>query len=200
MGLGAVVKAWHWHEDIDAALEIAEDELLGVGRGSAHASVRLGQTVLADGLSKAQAELLEGYLDKRFFPSAAHDFRVGEPGDSLFVASDGVVDILLPLKHGRRRRIASFAPGIVFGELALIEGKPRTDDAIAQVACSVWELKRDRLAEIEMKHPEIARRLLLNLRRGLAHRVRTTTGYFAMLDEGRFLVRISAITPCFQDG
>jgi len=174
MGLGATVPARHWHPDIDAALEVAEDAFLGADR-DAHASVSLAQTMLADGLSEAQARLLEDYLDQRVFPSADHVFRVGESGESLFVASEGVVDILLPLKHGRRRRIASFSPGTIFGELALLEAKPRSADAVVQGACTIWELKRERLAEIQAKHPELAGRLLLNLSRSLAHRVRSTT-------------------------
>lgn len=182
MGLGATVPARHWHPDIDTALEAAEDALLGA-EGDAYAGVSLAQSMLADGLTAAQARLLEDYLEQRIVPAAAPIFRVGEPGDSLFVASDGVVDILLPLKQGRRRRIASFAPGNIFGELALLEAKPRSADAVAQGACTIWELKRARLAEIEAQHPELASRLLLNLSRSLAHRVRTTTAEFRLAME-----------------
>jgi CRP-like cAMP-binding protein len=46
------------------------------------------------------------------------------------------------------------------------------------------ELTRDSLAEIEIKHPDIARRLLLNLSRSLAERLRTTTVELRLAAEG----------------
>lgn len=59
--------------------------------------------------------------------------------------------------------------------MALLEGKPRSADAVVQGPSAVWELTRDSLSEIEFKHPEIARRVLLNLSRNLAERLRMTT-------------------------
>lgn len=131
--------------------------------------------MLAEGLSAAQMCMLESYLDTLVFAAPGHVFREGEAGDSLFIARDAVVDIHVPLKFGRCRRIASFAPGTVFGELALLEGQPRNADAVVRGAGTVWELRREALTEIGEKHPEIASRILLNLGRSLAGRVRTTT-------------------------
>jgi CRP-like cAMP-binding protein len=68
--------------------------------------------------------------------------------------------------------------------MALLEGKPRSADAIVQGPSTVWELSRDRLAEIEFKHPEIARRVLLNLSRSLAERLRATTAELRLAAEG----------------
>ncbi|MFZ2853063.1 MAG: SulP family inorganic anion transporter [Rhodocyclaceae bacterium] len=185
MGLEAAVAAEDWYHDLDTALERLEDALLAkhdVNVG--HAVVRLSETGLADGLSEAQTNVLEAYLSKRLFESEGTVFCNGDVGNSLFVATGSVVDILLPLQNGSRKRVASFAPGVVFGEMALLEGKTRSADAVVQGPSMVWELKRECLHEIEFKHPEIARTILFNLSRSLAERLRMTTVALRLSAEG----------------
>lgn len=185
MGLEACVPIAHWHHDVDSALQCEEDHLLNIhGAVSDHAVIHLAQTTLAQGLTPSETSLLEAFLDKHLFDSPGKVFALGESGESLFVATGSVVDIVLPLENGKQKRVASFAPGVVFGEMALLEGKPRSADAIVQGPSTVWELSRDRLAEIEYKHPEIARRVLLNLSRSLAERLRATTVELRMAAEG----------------
>lgn len=185
MGLETVVQPEDWHDDLDTALEKLEDALLARnGVKTCGAVVDLAQTGLAAGLSEAQSQALEGYLTKRMFESAGMVFRNGDEGASLFVATGSVVDIFLPLQHGRQKRVASFAPGVVFGEMALLEGKPRSADAVVQGPSTVWELTRDSLAEIEIRHPEIARRILLNISCSLAERLRMTTVELRLAVEG----------------
>jgi SulP family sulfate permease len=185
MGLATVIAHDHWQRDLDTALEVCEDRLLVKhGVSTARAVVHLAQTGLAAGLSAFQINVLEGYLTKRLFACAGSVFRNGDAGESLFVATGSVVDILLTLQSGRHKRVASFAPGVVFGEMALLEGKPRSADAVVQGASTVWELSREALAEIELRHPEIARRILFNLSRSLAERLRVTTVELRLAAEG----------------
>ncbi len=176
MGLQTAIPAVNWHPDMDTAMESLEDALLARhGVKAEDAVVNLSQTALAAGLDKSQTDALEGYLARRRFEAGGIIFRIGDVGDSLFVASDSVVDILVPLNGGHQKRVASFAPGMVFGEMALLEGKPRSADAKLQGSGTVWELSRERMAEIELAHPKIARQILLNLSRSLAMRLRMTT-------------------------
>jgi SulP family sulfate permease len=176
LGLGMVVPDEHWHDDLDSALEWVEDVLLiKFGEESRHLGVHLSQTVLAKGLDSLQISQLESYLSIHLYDSADVIFRKDEAGDSLFVATGSIVDILLPLNNGKQKRVASFAPGVVFGEMALLEGKPRSADAVLQGASAVWELSRERLEKMEAHHPEIAHRILLNLSCSLAERLRMTT-------------------------
>lgn len=185
MGLEMAIPVECWYHDLDIALERLEDTLLvSNGVSSEHSVVHLSQTVLAKGLTESQTNVLEGYLSRHLFESAGMVFKGGDAGDSLFVATGSVVDIFLPLQTGKQKRVASFAPGVVFGEMALLEGKPRSADAVVQGPSTVWELTRDSLAEIELKHPEIARRLLLNLSRSLAERLRITTAELRLAVEG----------------
>ena len=176
MGLEAASAPVHWFADLDTALEAHEDIVLHEGghQGETH-SLSLLQTALAEGMTYAQGKLLQTYLVQRSCDAGERIFRTGETGSSLFVAADSVVDILLPMDSGRSRRVASFAPGVVFGEMALLDNKPRSADAVTKSAGIVWELTRDQLSTIEQAHPEIARCIQYNLSRSLAERLRLTT-------------------------
>jgi CRP-like cAMP-binding protein len=141
------------------------------------------QTALAEGMTYAQGKLLQSFLVQRDVAAGERIFHTGEPGNSLLVATESVVDILLPLENGRARRIASFAPGVVFGEMALLDNKPRSADAVAKSAGAVWELTRDQLSRIEQAHPDIARCIQYNLSRSLAERLRLTTAELRLATE-----------------
>lgn len=57
-------------------------------------------------------------------------FRKGDAGDVAYVIQSGTVEIVRPVA-GHRRVIATLAAGEIFGEMALIDGKPRMADAVA---------------------------------------------------------------------
>lgn len=185
MGVDAAGAGVGWHADVDRALEAAEDRLLAsLGGGGGFVEVPIERTELAAGLDREQAGILLRYLRVRTFGGAGTVFAAGAAGDSLYVASGSAVDILVPLQGGGRKRIACFAPGMFFGEMALLEGKPRSADAVVQGAGTLWELSRPALAEIERDHPQIACRILENLSRNLADRLRTTTAMLRASAEG----------------
>ncbi len=176
MGLEALTAPVQWFDDLDTALEAHEDLLLREnGEQGEPRALSFLQTALAEGMTDAQGKQLQAYLQQRECGVGERIFRTGETGSSLFVAADSVVDILLPMDSGRSRRVASFAPGVVFGEMALLDNKPRSADAVAKSAGTVWELTREQLSRIEREHPEIARCIQYNLSRSLAERLRLTT-------------------------
>jgi len=165
-----------WHVDLDQALEAAEDALLA-RHGFAHAEsvLQLGQTTLAANLTPAEVEVLRAHLIEHEVGGTATLFSAGDGGDSLYVAANGLVNILVPVKRGARKRLASFAPGVIFGEMAFIEGSRRSADAEAAGCSIVWEFPRSRLEAIEREHPAVAHKIMANLARSLSDRLRVTT-------------------------
>jgi glutaminase len=131
-----------------------------------------------------QTGILESYLRKHQYAAAGLLFAKGDPGSSVLLATGSVVDILIPLGNGRKKRVASFAPGVTFGEMALLEDMPRSADAFVQGPSLVWELSRESLTAIEQQHPEIARQVMLNISRILAQRLRVTTTELRLAVEG----------------
>ena len=73
-------------------------------------------------------------LVERRFAKGESVFRYGDPGDSMFVLLHGQIGICLPAAHSddasSGRRLITFAPGVVFGEMGLLAGVARSADAI----------------------------------------------------------------------
>ena len=71
--------------------------------------------------------------------------------------------------------MVSYAPGVAFGEIGLLEGRARSADAIAEDDAVVLELPRENYERLATERPALHGRLLLNLGMLLASRVRALT-------------------------
>ncbi|HET57170.1 MAG TPA: Crp/Fnr family transcriptional regulator [Deltaproteobacteria bacterium] len=58
-------------------------------------------------------------------------FQKGEPGTTLYVIITGKIKIILPSSLGEEMVLAVFSGGDFFGEMALLDGMPRSADAVA---------------------------------------------------------------------
>jgi CRP/FNR family cyclic AMP-dependent transcriptional regulator len=87
-------------------------------------------------------------------------FRIGSPGQSMIAVLTGTVRVTVPSSQGKEIVLAELGAGEVCGEIALLDGKERTADAIALTNCDLIVLeRRDMLTFIE-QHPEVAMKLL----------------------------------------
>lgn len=87
-------------------------------------------------------------------------FCQGDPGDALYAIRRGQVRIVAETRDGRSTTLNLLGPGDVFGEVALLDGEPRTATAVAAETTELFAiLRRDLLALIE-RRPEIAIRLV----------------------------------------
>lgn len=98
-------------------------------------------------------------------------FQKGDPGDRLAVVVSGRVRIGTVTPEGREAALNYVEPGQSFGEMALLDGKPRSADATALEPTELFVLeRRDVLAFLE-HHPEVALRII----GVLCQRLRRTT-------------------------
>ena len=171
----------HFFADADRALEHAEDRLLATlaPATARHRALVLSETLLGAGLTEAELATLGAAMSERCVPKGAAVFRRGEPGDALYVSLEGQIGIWLmgadPADPTLARRLVSYAPGVAFGEIGLLEGRARSADAIAEEDAVVLELARADYERLTAEQPALVGKLLLNLGLLLASRVRALT-------------------------
>lgn len=184
MGLAAVVAAEHWFIDLDRALEWTEDQLLERDRFEDAPELQLRDMSLFDGFDTAEMATLGAYVLRHELMHGDVVFKEGDAGDRVYLIARGSVSIKLQLAdEGRARRLATFMPGVFFGEMAMLEGEPRSADAFAKGEQVVlYSLGADELARIVQEHPQLGMKLFRNLGRELATRLRITSGALRALE------------------
>lgn len=77
-------------------------------------------------------------------------FQKGDPGDALYALRRGQVRIGTGTEEGRAVTLNILGPGDVFGEIALLDGHPRTAEAVALEPAELFVVqRRDFLALVE---------------------------------------------------
>jgi CRP-like cAMP-binding protein len=111
------------------------------------------------------------YMKMRDVPRGATIFSKGDPGTSLFAVSSGVVEITVPSLDGKNVVFNLIKEGEVFGEIALLDGQPRTADAVAFTDCRLLVIERRDFISLLRDSPDITMRLI----EVLCARLRRTT-------------------------
>jgi CRP/FNR family cyclic AMP-dependent transcriptional regulator len=97
-------------------------------------------------------------------------FHQDDPGTTLHVIKKGQVKINTISPEGEEAILAILAEGDFFGELSLLDGKPRSANAVAMQATQTLALQRQDFMDILGKHPEMVGDILASL----ADRLRST--------------------------
>jgi CRP-like cAMP-binding protein len=120
-------------------------------------------------------------------------FHQGDPGESLHVVASGAVKIVLPSAEGEEAIIATLRPGDFFGELALLDGAPRSATAVALEPSETLTLPRTTFRDMLDRDPGLRDALL----EGLAHELRRLTSHVEELHfldlAGRLAIRLARL-------
>jgi len=85
-------------------------------------------------------------------------FAAGEPGDEFFVLQTGSVRIS-KIVENKEVLLATLKEGDIFGEMAILEGKPRTASAIAGENCSVMAVSKSNFEVLIKGQPQLIGKL-----------------------------------------
>ncbi len=83
-------------------------------------------------------------------------FAKGDPGSCLFGVCSGAVKISVPSAAGRDAIFTILRRGEILGEIALLDGRERTADAVALTDCELLVIDRRNFVPLILAHPEIA--------------------------------------------
>jgi CRP/FNR family transcriptional regulator, cyclic AMP receptor protein len=87
-------------------------------------------------------------------------FRQGDPGDGLYFVKSGEVEISEVTASGERRYLGMIAAGEVFGEMAVLDGQPRSAWAKAQTNATVCFVPSEEIMCLLEEYPELALKFL----------------------------------------
>ena len=84
----------------------------------------------------------------------------GEQSDSLYIVNQGKVKIYISDDEGKEMLLRALGPGDYFGELAVLDQKPRSASAITLCDCTLSVIKSKDFMQCLQSNPEIAINLL----------------------------------------
>ena len=105
----------------------------------------------------------------------------GDPGDAMYVVRSGEVKVVLSRDDGREVILNVLTVGAHFGELSLIDGRPRSAHVVATQPSSVLVLRRDDFRRQVEASPQVAWCLMIELSRRL-RQANGTIGSLVLLD------------------
>src|SRR4051812_28828322 len=98
----------------------------------------LSQNPLFGGLPSDVIDRLVSYAHMKSFKAGATIFNKDDPGTSLFALCSGTVKISNRSFEGKDAVFNLLHAGEIFGEIALLDGRPRTAEAPAWTVCELW--------------------------------------------------------------
>jgi CRP-like cAMP-binding protein len=136
------------------------------------------------GLPKATLERIAALGRRRVYEAGGVIFMRGDPGDSLCGVVSGRVRISASRPGGKEVFLNIIGPGDSFGEIALLDGMPRTATATAMMRTELSIIQREQFVSLLGTEPQLAGHLI----KLLCSRVRWT----AQLMEDSALLSVPA--------
>ncbi|MCS6825787.1 MAG: cyclic nucleotide-binding domain-containing protein [Caldilinea sp.] len=153
----------------------------GLRRGLAHnvsarlsrsdqmqAVMRLSQMPIFSQLPPATIQAIAQRMVLQHAPAGDRVYRAGELGDAMYLVESGEVELTAENAVGVVEEIGRVGAGGFFGELSLLTGQIRVEDATAVRNTNLWVLKKADLDALAAQYPAIGKALSQGLAARLA--------------------------------
>jgi signal transduction histidine kinase len=130
--------------------------------------VGLESIALFRNLGRDELQVLRLITQEKRFPAGSEIFREDDPGDGVYFVKDGLVEISSIVGGGKRHIFSQLGPGEIFGEMAVIEHRPRSATATAVKDSEVYFIPRGEMFSLIQGSPTLAFGLLQQI----SHRLR----------------------------
>jgi CRP-like cAMP-binding protein/RsiW-degrading membrane proteinase PrsW (M82 family) len=134
-------------------------------------STKLKQISIFENVELADLDNLSRAINIRQYSHGEKLFSKGDSGDAMYLIDRGYIDIFLENEDGSESLLRTFQSGDVVGELALLDGQPRSASARANGPLRVMVLQRQHFMMFVQSRPKV----ILAVLRFLAEKVRYTT-------------------------
>jgi CRP-like cAMP-binding protein len=120
----------------------------------------LERCALFSSLDEKARRDIAAYAKPRTFTAGEAICRLGDRGDSMMAVVIGTVRVSLPTARGKEVILADLRAGELFGEIALLDGKPRSANVTAQTNCELMVLERRDLVPFLERNPAASMKLM----------------------------------------
>jgi small-conductance mechanosensitive channel/CRP-like cAMP-binding protein len=117
----------------------------------------IGRIELFQGLTPEERVHFVGVMRECHFKEGATVVQRGAAGDSMFILSEGLLNVMIALQPGQpETRVARLQAGMFFGEMSVLTGEPRSATIVAATDVLIFEISKAELAMLVQRRPEIA--------------------------------------------
>ena len=141
----------------------------------------LRRVPLFEGLGDEDLEAIAKVTISRTYDRDQIIILAEEEGDALFIIDSGQVKVSIVSEDGREVILSLLGDGAVFGELSLLDGKPRSANVVATENTALYVVRRADFLQLIYKVPKISIALLAELAARLRRTDRKIEG-LALLD------------------
>ncbi len=127
-----------------------------------------------DGLETRDINKVLKAANGRKFEPGHVIFKEGDIGDCFYLIIDGKVKVTKTLEGDKIEDVATLKSGDYFGEMALLDGEPRSASVVAVDATKVLEVKNSQFIKMVMDDDNFARKVLWAFCTTFARRLRAT--------------------------
>lgn len=136
----------------------------------------VAMTVLFHEFDRAELEILARHMKLYRVEKGQAILHEGERGDIFLLLVEGKVEVFKQDIRRRQKHIATVTPGQTVGEMAIVDGEPRSATCITAEPCTFAVLAREALVRLIDEHPRLGSKILIQLLELMGQRLRQTGG------------------------
>jgi CRP/FNR family transcriptional regulator, cyclic AMP receptor protein len=125
-----------------------------------HRAAVLARTELFCGIDEATRRRIAKHVAERVVEPGQCVFTQDEPGDRMYVLAEGAVKLFVSSRDGGIVELVRHRPPATFGEVALLDGGPRTASAEAVERSTLLVVTRPELLRLLRTEDQVAEALL----------------------------------------
>jgi glutaminase len=171
-------------DDTDSALEFCENRLLDLKIAVRSTENVVGPEgyILFDGFDPKDLAIVTARLERRKFKSGELIVQSGTPAGEMYFMARGRASAHIQLASGKMKRLGTFSPGMVFGEMGVLEHAPRSAEVTADTEVECDLLKLEDFEELGESHPRISRAIMRNMALLLSRNLRKRNQEFSVFN------------------
>jgi len=138
-------------------------------------------------LDSEELEIVKKHLEKKVLHENEIVFEEGEIGNAMYIIAIGAVKAIKRIDENNYKVVGTFTDMDFFGELALLDGQPRSAGAVVTRSTVLLKLSFDNFRKLINSHPFTALKIISQIACHLSIRLRETNMKLAELESFRLL-------------